>query len=103
MKDSPRFSVALQVAERNCEYGERPIVVLVSSDSRGLFSPGRSPGAPGLPRHGPRRRYSMSAFRNERPTDAQPFLSDVEGEIREFVRRDVAPFRKFPEGGEVFV
>jgi transposase len=47
----------------------------------------------------------MSAIRNERPAaDVLPPLSEVEGEIREFVRKDVASLRRFPEaGGEVFV
>ena len=41
----------------------------------------------------------MSVVRNEWPTVELRPVSEVEGEIREFVRRDVAALRRFPEAG----
>jgi hypothetical protein len=47
----------------------------------------------------------MSVIRTESPAnDSYSTVSEVEGEIREFVRRDVASFRRIPEpAGETFV
>jgi|HubBroStandDraft_6_1064221.scaffolds.fasta_scaffold97668_3 hypothetical protein len=47
----------------------------------------------------------MSAVRTERPgNDLQFNTAEFEGEIREFVRKDVASLRRLPEGGsELFV
>jgi len=62
-------------------------------------------GSLGAPlRHGSQEVFSMSVIRSERNTVELTPMSEVEGEIREFVRRDVSSFRRFPEaGGEVFV
>jgi hypothetical protein len=47
----------------------------------------------------------MSVIRTELPAnDSHPAMCEVEGEIREYVRRDVASFRRTPEpAGETFV
>jgi hypothetical protein len=47
----------------------------------------------------------MSVTRNERsPFDRPVSMPEVEGEIREFVRRDMASLRRIPESGsDVFV
>ena len=47
----------------------------------------------------------MSVFRNERsPFDAPVSMPEVEGEIREFVRRDMASLRRLSEpGNDAFV
>src|SRR3974390_1968141 len=48
--------------------------------------------------------FPMSAVKTEWPAnDKHPLISEVEGEIREFVRKDVASLRRVEAGSEVFV